>query len=107
LPDWNTRLCLNIPSFGESNGMRAMRGGNPKGSDMLFRFLHRIKDRSCDKKSTKRIAVPCQGNSKTNVLNWQGAGGTSGQVGPFGDTGILHAEGVFLDCLLTFRGMIL
>lgn len=46
LPDWNTRLCLNIPGFGETNGVRAVRGGNPKISDMLSRFLHRITNRS-------------------------------------------------------------
>ena len=43
---WKTRLCLNIPSFGETNGVRAMRGGNPKGSDMLSRFLNKSADRS-------------------------------------------------------------
>jgi hypothetical protein len=46
-------LCLIIPSFGETNGVRAMRGGNPKGSDMLLRFLHKIADSSCDKKGTR------------------------------------------------------
>jgi len=60
LPGWQTRLCLLIPSFGETNGVHAMRRGNPKGSDMLFRFLHKIADSSCDKKGTKRTAVPCQ-----------------------------------------------
>jgi len=53
LPDWITRLCLKIPSFGETNGVRAMRGGNPKGSDIIAHFLHRIADRSCDKKGTR------------------------------------------------------
>jgi hypothetical protein len=46
LPDWNTRLCSNIPGFGETNGVRTLRGGNPKGSDMLFRFLNKVADSS-------------------------------------------------------------
>jgi hypothetical protein len=46
-------LCLKIPSFGETNGVRAMRGGNPKGSDMLSRFLNKITDESCNKKGTR------------------------------------------------------
>jgi len=53
LPDWNTRLCLNILSFDETNGVRAMRGGNPKGSDMLSRFLNKITDKSGNKKGTR------------------------------------------------------
>jgi hypothetical protein len=52
LPGWKTRLCLNIPSFGETNGVRAMRGGNPKGSDIFFRFLYKIADKSSNKKGT-------------------------------------------------------
>jgi hypothetical protein len=46
LPGWQTRLCLKIPSFGETNGVRAMRGGNPKGRAMLFRFLNKITESS-------------------------------------------------------------
>ena len=60
MPGWKTRLRLNIPSFGETNGVRAMRGGNPKGSDMLSRFLNKITDKSGNKKGTKRKAVPGQ-----------------------------------------------
>jgi hypothetical protein len=37
-------LCLNIPGFGETNGVRAVRGGNLKVSDMLSLFLHKIVD---------------------------------------------------------------
>jgi len=44
LTDRNTRLCLKIPSFGEKNGVRAVRGGNLKVSDMLTLFLHKIVD---------------------------------------------------------------
>jgi hypothetical protein len=46
-------LCLNILSFDETNGVRAMRGGNPKGSDMLSRFLNKITDKSGNKKGTR------------------------------------------------------
>ena len=59
LPDWNTRLCLKIPGFGETNGLCAMRGGNPRGSAIISRFLRKIADRSCNIKGTKRTAVPC------------------------------------------------
>ena len=53
LTDRNMRFCLKIPSFGETNGVRAVRGGNPKGSDIIAHFLHRIADRSGDKKGTR------------------------------------------------------
>jgi len=46
MPSWKTRLRLIIPAFGETHGVRAVRGDNPKGSDMLFRFLNKIADSS-------------------------------------------------------------
>jgi hypothetical protein len=107
LAGWSPRLRLETPSFGETRGGCAVGGGKSRGSAILSHFLHKIADRSYKIKGTKRTAVPCQGNSKTYVLNWQGEDGACGQVGPFGVTGILRAEGVFLDCRLTFSGMIL
>jgi len=52
-PGWQTRLCLKIPSFGETNGVRAIRGGNPRGRAIISRFLHRIADRSCNIKGRR------------------------------------------------------
>jgi hypothetical protein len=39
MPGWKTRLRLKIPGFGETHGVRAVRGGNPKGNTIMARFL--------------------------------------------------------------------
>jgi hypothetical protein len=44
MPGWKMRSCLIIPGLGEIHGLRAVGGGNPKGSDMLSRFLNKIAD---------------------------------------------------------------
>ena len=59
-PGWKTCSCLKIPSFGETNGMRAVGGGNPKGNAIMARFLHKITNRECNPKGTRRIGTPCQ-----------------------------------------------
>ena len=60
MPGWKTRMRLKIPSFGETNGVHAMRGGNPRGRAIISRFLNKIANRLCNIKGTKRKAVPCQ-----------------------------------------------
>ena len=60
MPSWKTRSCLKIPGFGETNGVRAMWGGNPKGNTIMARFLHKTTNKECNPKGTRRIGTPCQ-----------------------------------------------
>jgi hypothetical protein len=57
MPGWKTRLCLNIPGFGETNGVRAVRGGNPRGRAMLSRFLYRLRPNHEIKKKLNNLPV--------------------------------------------------
>ena len=60
MPGWKTRMRLIIPGFGETHGVRAVGGGNPKGNAIMARFLHKITNRECNPKGTRRIGTPCQ-----------------------------------------------
>jgi len=60
MPGWKTRMRLIIPGFGETHGLRTVGGGNPKGNAIMTRFLHKITDRECNLKGTRRIGNPCQ-----------------------------------------------
>jgi len=48
MPCWTARLRLKIPGFGETNGVRTVGGGNPKGNAIMTRFLQKVADRSCN-----------------------------------------------------------
>jgi len=68
------------------------------------------------KKAQNEQLSRARNNNKTNVLNCQGEDGTSGQVGsvwttwqetcPLKTGAYGRAEGIFLDCNLTFSGKI-
>lgn len=60
MPGWKTRMRLIIPGFGEIHGLRAVRGVNPKGNGIMARFLHKINNKECNPKGTRRKGTPCQ-----------------------------------------------
>ena len=45
------RLGLKIPGFGETHGVRAVRGGNPKGNAIMTRFLHKFQTENVTQKA--------------------------------------------------------
>jgi len=53
IPGWKTRLRLKIPGFGETHGVRAARGGNPKGNAIMARFLYKTTNKECNPKGTR------------------------------------------------------